>query len=45
MEEGEFDLDPPQLEEKLAAVRQGAFRPFDPQRYEALILSQDEASR
>ena len=45
MEDEEFDPDPPQLQEKLAAARQGRFRPHNPQTYDTLLASTDEASR
>ena len=45
MEEEEFDPEPPQLLEKLAAARQGSFRPHNPQTYDTLLASTDEASR
>lgn len=45
MEQEDFDTDPPRLREKLDAARQGKFRPYDPQVYDALIASSDETSR
>jgi len=45
MEEEEFDAEPPHLREKLEAARQGKFRPYDPQFYDALPASADETSR
>ena len=42
MEEEEFDAEPPRLREKLAAARLGKFRPYDPQAYDALLVSADE---
>lgn len=44
MEEEEFEADPPRLREKLDAARQGKFRRYDPQAYNAL-LSSDEPAR
>ena len=44
MEEEEFDLDPPRLQEKVDAARQGAFRPYDAQRYHAMSAHADEAA-
>ena len=41
MEEEEFDAEPPRLREKLEAARQGKFRPYDPQSYDALLASRD----
>ena len=45
MEEEEFDAEPPRLREKLEAARQGKFRPYDPQSYDALLASADETPR
>ena len=45
MEEEEFDPEPPRLREKLDAARQGKFRPYDPQTYDALTVSADETPR
>ena len=45
MEEEEFDADPPRLREKLEAARQGKFRPYDPQTYNALLAASDETAR
>ena len=45
MEEEEFDAEPPRLREKLEAARQGKFRPYDPQTYDALLVSADETPR
>lgn len=45
MEEEELDADPPRLHEKIEAARQGKFRSYDPQTYDALIVSIDETSR
>ena len=45
MEEEDFDADPPRLREKLDAARQGKFRPYHPQAYDALLASADETSR
>jgi len=45
MEEEEFDPEPPRLREKLAAARQGRFHPHNPQTYDVLLASTDEASR
>lgn len=42
-EAGEEQL--PRLHEKIAEARQGPFRPFDPQRYDALVDSSHEAAR
>ena len=44
MEAEECDADPPRLAEKLAAARQGGFRPHDPARYESLAASPHEAA-
>jgi hypothetical protein len=45
MVEEEFDGDPPGLADKLEAARQGAFRPHEPARYDALAASLHEAPR
>lgn len=45
MEEEDFDADPPRLREKLDAARQGKFRPYHPQAYDALLASADETAR
>jgi Arc/MetJ-type ribon-helix-helix transcriptional regulator len=45
MEEEEFDAEPPRLREKIEAARQGKFRPYDPQSYDALLASADETPR
>jgi Arc/MetJ-type ribon-helix-helix transcriptional regulator len=45
MEQEEFDPEPPRLREKLTAARQGKFRPYNPQAYDALLASADEPSR
>jgi Arc/MetJ-type ribon-helix-helix transcriptional regulator len=45
MEEEEFDADPPRLWEKLDAARQGKFRPYDPQAYDALLAASNETAR
>jgi Arc/MetJ-type ribon-helix-helix transcriptional regulator len=45
MAEEEFDLDPPRLCEKVDAARQGQFRAYDPNSYDALIPSNDEPAR
>lgn len=45
MAEEDFDAEPPRLREKLEAARQGKFRPYDPQSYDALIASADETPR
>jgi Arc/MetJ-type ribon-helix-helix transcriptional regulator len=45
MEEEEFEGDPPGLVEKLETARQGAFRPHEPARYDALVASLHEADR
>lgn len=45
MEEEEFDAEPPRLREKIEAARQGKFRPYDPQSYDALLVSADETPR
>jgi Arc/MetJ-type ribon-helix-helix transcriptional regulator len=45
MEDEEFDGNPPRLDEKLTEARQGPFRPFDPQRYDALATPSHEAAR
>ncbi len=45
MEEEEFGAEPPRLREKLDAARQGQFRPYDPQSYDALLASADETPR
>jgi Arc/MetJ-type ribon-helix-helix transcriptional regulator len=45
MEEEEFEVDPPRLKEKLAAAQQGAFRPYDAQRYDALVAQTNEPAR
>ena len=45
MEEEELDLEPPRLREKLEAARQGKFRPYDPQSYDALLAPADETPR
>ena len=42
MEEEEFDAEPPRLREKIEAARQGKFRPYNPQSYDALLASADE---
>jgi Arc/MetJ-type ribon-helix-helix transcriptional regulator len=44
MEEEEFDLEPPRLREKIEAARQGKFRPYNPNTYDALLASADETS-
>ena len=44
MEEEDFEADPPRLREKLDAARQGKFRPYDPQAYDALLASADETA-
>ena len=44
MEEEEFEADPPRLREKLDAARQGKFRPYDPQAYDAMLASADETA-
>lgn len=43
--EEEFDAEPPRLQEKLEAARQGKFHPYDPQSYDALLASADETPR
>ena len=44
MEEEDFDAEPPRLQEKLDAARQGTFHSYDPQSYDALLASAaDEA--
>ncbi len=45
MEEEELDAEPPRLHEKIEAARQGQFRPYDPQTYDALIISENETPR
>jgi Arc/MetJ-type ribon-helix-helix transcriptional regulator len=45
MEEEEFDAEPPRLREKIEAARQGKFRPYDPQSYDALLPSADDTPR
>ena len=45
MEEEEFEVEPPRLQEKLEAARQGGFRAYDPKSYDALIASGDETGR
>ena len=45
MEEEDFDAEPPRLQEKLEAARQGKFHPYDAQSYDTLIASADEPSR
>jgi Arc/MetJ-type ribon-helix-helix transcriptional regulator len=45
MDEEEFEADPPRLREKLDAARQGKFRPYNPQAYDALVASADETAR
>lgn len=45
MEAEEFDPEPPRLREKLDAARQGTFRPYNPQTYDALLGATDETSR
>ena len=45
MEEEEFDPEPPRLHEKIAQAREGEFRPYNAQAYDALIAPTDEASR
>ncbi len=45
MDEEEFEADPPRLREKLDAARRGEFRPYDSQRYDALLASADDPSR
>jgi Arc/MetJ-type ribon-helix-helix transcriptional regulator len=45
MEEEDFDAEPPQLQEKLDAARQGKFHPYDARSYDSLIASADESSR
>lgn len=45
MEEEDFGAEPPRLREKIEAARQGKFRPYDPQSYDALLASADETSR
>jgi len=45
MEQEEFDAEPPRLREKLDAARQGKFRPYDSQSYDALLASADETPR
>jgi Arc/MetJ-type ribon-helix-helix transcriptional regulator len=37
MADEEFDSEPPRLREKIEAARQGRFRPYDPDSYDALI--------
>ena len=45
MEDEEFDAEPPRLREKIDAARQGKFRLYDPQSYDALLASADETPR
>jgi len=45
MEEEEFELEPPRLKEKLTAAREGNFRAYNAQAYDALLASADEPSR
>jgi len=45
MEEEGFEADTPRLAEKLEAARNGKFRPFDAQLYDALPASAHDASR
>jgi Arc/MetJ-type ribon-helix-helix transcriptional regulator len=45
MEQEEFDPEPPRLEEKVTAARQGKFAAYDPKRYDALLTTPHEASR
>ena len=45
MEAEEFEPDPPRLREKIEAARQGTFRAYNPQAYDALTASTDDTSR
>jgi Arc/MetJ-type ribon-helix-helix transcriptional regulator len=45
MAEEDFDAEPPRLREKLEAARQGKFRPYNPDSYDALLSSADETPR
>ncbi len=45
MAEEEFDVEPPRLREKLEAARQGKFRPYQPDSYDALLTTADEPPR
>ena len=42
MEDEEFDPAPPHLAEKLEEARQGKFRAYNPQTYEAMMTSANE---
>ena len=45
MTEEEFDAEPPRLREKIEAARQGKFRPYNPDSYDALLASADATPR
>lgn len=45
MADEEFDADPPRLREKLDAARQGGFRPYNAQCYDALLAAADKPVR
>jgi Arc/MetJ-type ribon-helix-helix transcriptional regulator len=45
MAEEDFDVEPPRLREKLEAARQGKFRPYHPDSYDALLTTADETPR
>ena len=45
MEDEDFDAEPPRLREKIEAARQGKFRPYDPQSYDALLAPADATPR
>lgn len=45
MAEEDFDVEPPRLREKLEAARQGKFRPYHPDSYDALLATADETPR
>ena len=45
MEEEDFDAEPPRLQEKSDAARQGKFHLYDARTYDSLIASADELSR
>ena len=45
MEEEEFDAEPPRLQEKLDAARQGKFRPYNPLACDALLAAAHAITR
>ncbi len=45
MEEEDYAPDPPRLRQKLLEAHQGQFHPYNPEAYDRLITSADEAAR